>query len=272
MPNRALYKIGAILSFGFLLFSSGTALAGSYPFHYEEVIIEHPTCPFYYYEIAGKPARSPCPYGTKHAGDKVGYIQIDKAAAGNCHFEACDKGTCTMKDEFMGANEVPTDYKGGVVKNRNESQPWSDPDLACVLVYSKDTQTNTYCNLLTAQQDKEYCFSITPRNLNIYWIIYYAKIAIPLLLGFILCALFRNKPSRAVMWLVVAIEVSLISAFSNDAWKMDNSSKLIYYAMIPPVLALITLFYKKNWLLYALIVINILTILMLGLVIIMSAT
>lgn|GEM_PF-4156352 len=273
MFYRALNKIGVIFSFVFLVFSSSPALAGSFPFHYEEVIIEHPTCPFYYYEIAGQPARSPCPYGTKHAGDKEGYIQIDKAAAGNCHFEVCDnQGICTPKDEFMGADEVPIDYKGGVVQNRNEGKPWRDPDLACVLVYSKDTQTNTYCNLLTDHQDREYCYSITPHNLNVYWIIYYAKIAIPLLLGLILCVWFRKSPSRAAMWLVVAVEVSLISVFSNDAWKMDNSSNFVYYTMILPVLTLITLFYKKSWLPYVLTILNILAILMLGLMIILPAT
>ena len=131
---------------------------------------------------------------------------------------------------------------------------------------------NTYCNLLTDHQNREYCFSITPRNFNIYWIIYYAKIAIPLLLGLILCIWFRRSPSKAVMWFLVSVEVSLISVFSNDAWKMDNSSNFVYYTMIPPALALITLFYKKNWLPRVFIVLNIIAILIIGLMIILPST
>ncbi len=112
MPLR-FSKIIILLMGVYSLFFSVPALAESYPFWYEEVIIENPTCPFYYYEIGGEQVRAPCPYGTMKPGDKEGYIQIERAAAGLCRYNVCSKeGVCREGKKFMGEDRVGADYAG----------------------------------------------------------------------------------------------------------------------------------------------------------------
>lgn len=259
---KSLYKITSIICVYFFMLSPEIAFAGSYPFQYEEVIIENPTCPSYQYEIAGKLRTGSCQQG----GSKV--------AAGNCHYQICDtQGTCLSKDQFMGAYEVPADYTGGVAHYVYTARLWTDPDLACALIYSLETQTNTYCNLITDNEEKAYCFAQAPRDFDMYWILYYGRIILPLWVGFLLCGWYWRKPSKAVMWAVVLIHVSLLGALSNDASKMNYLYPIPYYMMIAPLLALSTFFYKKIWFNYVVIILNVIMIFIVGaMIMLLSST
>lgn len=256
-------KIILLLLSAFSLFCSLPALAKTYPFRYEEVIIENPTCPFYYFEIGGEQVRQPCPYGTMKPGDKEGYIQIERAAAGLCRYDICSKeGVCREKTKFMGTDSVTKEYTG----------PGEDADKRCILAYSEDSKINTYCNLITGKSTKEFCFSFAPPNLNIYWIFYYAKIGVPILLGFIFYFYFRRTPKKAITCLMAAGILSLIGLLSNDGWKMELDGNFVYYMMIPPVLSIASLLFKKEkWFPY-LFIINTLAIIVLVFMLIIPET
>lgn len=256
-------KVLVIFLFFITLFFSSPVSANPYPFKYEEVIIENPTCPFYFFEIDGEKLRQPCPYGTMKAGDKEGYIQIDRAAAGLCRYTTCSKdGFCGEKTKFMGADSVTEEYTG----------PGEDADKRCILAYTEDSKINTYCNLIAGKSTKEFCFSFAPPNLNIYWILYFLKIIAPLIVGSLLVFWYRHSPRRALLWAVSSITLCLAGVLSNNGFTMDNSSGFVYCMLVPPALSVIAFFWSRKWFNSIVFISNIIAIIFLFLMIMSPAT